>query len=648
MNWLTDYSEGEETTSTPHMVKINSDSYAVLWSRNDSVFYTTVDGKGKQTGGIYEMQGKLSDCVPAVSNGKLVWYTWENENIVFYEINSRNLSETKSKSIRNGKKQDSGTGSVQENMGGNCTGTTPDKAPIDGSSTETTPGTAPIDGSGAETTPGTAPIDGSGAETTPGTAPSAGNSNDNRADTSPKEYTVTFHANGGSVGGYSFMDIQTTGQKLNYFPNPYRNGYTFEGWYTKADGGSKAGLSTKYATDQTLYAHWKNKTVQKEYKITFNAEGGTVVGSATRYTVENKLEELPKAVRDGYEFVCWRTWEGNQITTWNTFQQDTELYAQWRKSETGPEYSWFKVVNLASTEAEIQVSIPSRYIKYWAYEYGTSTAQMKESTVISPRKEMDKFTIKLSGLSPATKYYYRMYYITKADKYLSGIQTFSTKSLTEKEYKASDAIFPVQTEPGSGADTNTSLHPETSTDTGTGTNAKPDTGSNTKPDTGSNIDTGINADTGIGTNTKPDTGTNAKPDTGADIKPVSGSNTGESDTGINQTPGSDLEPDTNADAKISVKKAKVQRVKSTAAGKLKVKWKRYEGIDGYQISYSKRKGFPAKKTAIKNAEAESSTIMIYGLSKGKIYYVKVRAYKNVNGKIYYGKWSRIHKVKIKK
>ncbi|MBR2833340.1 MAG: InlB B-repeat-containing protein [Bacilli bacterium] len=39
------------------------------------------------------------------------------------------------------------------------------------------------------------------------------------------------------------------------FPNPYRNGYRFDGWYTEPDGGEKV---TSYAQndDITLYAHW--------------------------------------------------------------------------------------------------------------------------------------------------------------------------------------------------------------------------------------------------------------------------------------------------------------------------------------------------------------------------------------------------------
>lgn len=86
-NWLTSYVEGEESTTTPHMVKITDDRFVVLWSRGDKVYYTEVNGRGQKVGAVYEQTGALSDCVPVVNNGKLVWYTWKDGKVTFYEIN---------------------------------------------------------------------------------------------------------------------------------------------------------------------------------------------------------------------------------------------------------------------------------------------------------------------------------------------------------------------------------------------------------------------------------------------------------------------------------------------------------------------------------------------------------------------------------
>lgn len=102
MNWLTQYNEGDGTTSTPQMVKISDNQYMVLWSRNHTVYYTMVDGNGKQSGTTYEISGSLSDCVPSIANNKLVWYVWDDETITFYEISLSDPAQTQTKVIKNG------------------------------------------------------------------------------------------------------------------------------------------------------------------------------------------------------------------------------------------------------------------------------------------------------------------------------------------------------------------------------------------------------------------------------------------------------------------------------------------------------------------------------------------------------------------
>lgn len=102
MNWFTNYEEGDGTTSTPQLVKTGDDSCVVLWSRDNKVYYAKTGGNGGQIGEIYEMAGSLSDCVPVVAGDKLVWYTWRNAAITFYEIDLNDLSESRTKQIENG------------------------------------------------------------------------------------------------------------------------------------------------------------------------------------------------------------------------------------------------------------------------------------------------------------------------------------------------------------------------------------------------------------------------------------------------------------------------------------------------------------------------------------------------------------------
>ena len=69
-------------------------------------------------------------------------------------------------------------------------------------------------------------------------------------------FIVTFNPNGGTVGTSEIRAY--CGQALGTLPTPSRTGFTFNGWFTAASGGSQVTASTTYsvANDITLYARW--------------------------------------------------------------------------------------------------------------------------------------------------------------------------------------------------------------------------------------------------------------------------------------------------------------------------------------------------------------------------------------------------------
>lgn len=82
--------------------------------------------------------------------------------------------------------------------------------------------------------------------------------------------------------------------------------------------------------------------------------------------------------------------------------------------------------------------------------------------------------------------------------------------------------------------------------------------------------------------------------------------------------------------------------------KIKATWKKVGGsASGYQIYWAKDKNF--KKVVSKtNVSGQKKTSYIgKNFTKGKRYYVKVRAYKTVNGNKIYGAWSNVRNVKAK-
>ena len=72
----------------------------------------------------------------------------------------------------------------------------------------------------------------------------------------PTSYTVTFDPNGGTLSGSSTAQTGTDGT-LSSLPTPTRSGYTFLGWFTKAAGGEQVTTATRFTSNTTVYAQWK-------------------------------------------------------------------------------------------------------------------------------------------------------------------------------------------------------------------------------------------------------------------------------------------------------------------------------------------------------------------------------------------------------
>ena len=102
IRFLSNYAGTDDSATTPHLIKTGSNSFIIMWSSNGSVYYAALGGNGQRTSNIYKMTGNLSDCVPSVINGKLIWYTWHDSANTFYSINLSDLSENHATRIING------------------------------------------------------------------------------------------------------------------------------------------------------------------------------------------------------------------------------------------------------------------------------------------------------------------------------------------------------------------------------------------------------------------------------------------------------------------------------------------------------------------------------------------------------------------
>jgi uncharacterized repeat protein (TIGR02543 family) len=149
------------------------------------------------------------------------------------------------------------------------------------------------------------------------------------------QVTVTYYPNGGT--GSNVIDFVNVGSAYTIKQNTFsKDGYTFEGWNTRADGmgtGYAPGNSITISVAVELYAQWKPVP---QVTVTYYPNGGIgsnvidYVNPGSTYTI------LPNTFsRDGYTFNGWNTRAdgmgmgyspGNSITITGA----VDFYAQWK------------------------------------------------------------------------------------------------------------------------------------------------------------------------------------------------------------------------------------------------------------------------------------------------------------------------------
>ena len=141
-------------------------------------------------------------------------------------------------------------------------------------------------------------------------------------------YTVTFEANEGTAE----LKPQTViyGSTYGKLPTLTREGYTFEGWFTAQNGGTKVMADTKVTTaeNHTLYAHW----TQNIYDVRFDANGGKEAYEPKKVRHGDAYKEFPpEPTRIGYKFAGWYTEKdgGAKVELGDVVTSSHTLYAHW-------------------------------------------------------------------------------------------------------------------------------------------------------------------------------------------------------------------------------------------------------------------------------------------------------------------------------
>jgi uncharacterized repeat protein (TIGR02543 family) len=146
----------------------------------------------------------------------------------------------------------------------------------------------------------------------------------------PVRYTITFNSQGGSA---TAPITAATGTQVAEPGNPTRSGFTFQGWFSEASGGTLCAWPYVLTGDVTVYARWQgnDQPPPQRYAITFDSQGGSTVQAVTA-NAGTQVAKPGDPVRDGHAFQGWfNAASGGTLYEWpHALTGDATMYAQWQ------------------------------------------------------------------------------------------------------------------------------------------------------------------------------------------------------------------------------------------------------------------------------------------------------------------------------
>jgi len=195
----------------------------------------------------------------------------------------------------------------------------------------------------------------------------------------PRVFTVFFDANGGAVGTRS--KALTYGSSYGTLPIPTRDGYTFDGWYTSASGGSKVAATDTFLLngDQTLYAHWTRIQIATSFdKLTYKfSNSSTSFGYADNYKIPLERFKLiyGDTILAKQRYNNEKTWGGScygMATTSSMFYVPNDVtVTAFRSSATRP-YDLLTTDRNGSWSLTTREFIEAMQISWWSSQIAES------------------------------------------------------------------------------------------------------------------------------------------------------------------------------------------------------------------------------------------------------------------------------------
>ena len=203
---------------------------------------------------------------------------------------------------------------------------------------------------------------------------------------------LIFNANGGTLS--EKVRTMTYGQAYGVLPTPTRSGYSFDGWYTAASGGTQVTSATTFTSGYVvIYAHWTSNTTM--LLLYFDANGGECSPTYKEITAGSAYGELPEPTRSRYTFAGWYTAAsgGSRVTSATVAgSASTTVYAHWAADSTciitfnasgGSSSESSRTVSVNKAIGPLPVPTRSGYVFEGWFTSASGGTQVFESTAFS-------------------------------------------------------------------------------------------------------------------------------------------------------------------------------------------------------------------------------------------------------------------------
>ncbi len=152
-------------------------------------------------------------------------------------------------------------------------------------------------------------------------------------------YNIYYEVGEGAVNNSKNPTSYTFGKAIRVLYEPTRDGFTFDGWYTDETYTTKFSssiITAKTYGDFTFWAKWTVKA--KQYKITYELNGGTQASGNPAYYTEGVGATIKDATRTNYDFLGWYM-DGVKVSKISATQTgEVTLVAKWSPKVYSIEY----------------------------------------------------------------------------------------------------------------------------------------------------------------------------------------------------------------------------------------------------------------------------------------------------------------------